>query len=301
MKFLIALLGIFAFLPAFAEDLPPAIQNTRANCDGISEELQSLKNWAGANAAVTGVGTLAGGGAIYAGFRKLQRDKLAEEIIKKLKDIETMSDEEFLQLLGMMADYSAEAEREKLQNDLEEVERKSKNLGNWRTGLMAGNTATNIAGTAIAQRNKNAGKDIVEIVRACLDSIEKLKAARSDLTDAELARAQKIINECGKHDIKHLEKIPRRSEIAKWSAAVGIGTGASGTITSAVANTDKTREAGKQSEEGKQKEKNLNTASNVLAIASTAASGTATGFNAATIAAINNAMKTATDCEEALK
>jgi len=304
MKYLTALFGIFAFFPVFAESLPVAIQNTRANCDGISDELKSLQTWAGVNTAVTGAGTLAGGGAVYAGFRKQQQDKLAEQIAKQLEDIETMSDEQFLQLLGMMADYKAEMDRGKLEDELAEAEKKSKNLGNWRTGLMAGNTATNIAGTVIAQRNKNAGKDIIEVVRACLNSVDELKAARMQArldgaADSELAHAQEIIDKCGKHDIKHLEKIPRRSDVAKWSAVVGIGTGASGTITSAVANTDKTRND--NSEAGSKKEKNLNTASNVLAIASTAASGTATGFNIATITAINNAMKTASECEEALE
>jgi hypothetical protein len=302
--FVVCAIVLSPYAYAANAEFETAIANTRANCDGIYDELRLLQTWAGVNVGVTGAGTLAGGGAVYAGFKKQRQDKLAEQIAKQLENIETMSDEQFLHLLGMMADYNAETDRGKLQDELTKVEKKSKNLGNWRTGLMAGNTATNIAGAVIAQKNKNAGKDVIDIVRACMISVEELKAVRMQArldgaSENDLVSAREIIDKCGKHDIRLLEKIPRRSDAAKWSAIVGIGTGASGTITSAIANADKTRN--NNSDAGKNKEKNLNAASNVLAIASTAVSGTATGFNIATITAINKAMETANDCEYALR
>jgi hypothetical protein len=83
------------------------------------------------------------------------------------------------------------------------------------------------------------------------------------------------------------------------SSVVGATTGLAGTVTSAMANTDKTRND--NTDAGKQKEKNLNTASNVLAGASTVASATATVFNATQISAIKKVATVAQKCTEVLK
>ena len=77
-------------------------------------------------------------------------------------------------------------------------------------------------------------------------------------------------------------------------SGVGAATGLAGTITSGVANTDATREDADKS-------KSLNTASNVLAGVTTAASLTATVFNATQIAAAKRIIEVAEQCEEALK
>ena len=55
------------------------------------------------------------------------------------------------------------------------------------------------------------------------------------------------------------------------------------------------------SDSGKQKEKNLNTASNVLSVGATAASVTATVFNATQIAAIKKVAKVSEACTGVLK
>lgn len=304
MKALTAIIFILITFATLAEDLPffqTAIENTKSNCIGISGELEKIKTMTGLNTAVTGVGTLVGGGALYAGIKKSEKDKLAERIQKQLKNIDSISDEEFLVLLGNMANYK---QRSELENGLKETTEKSKKLGNWRTGLIAGNATTNIVGTIIAHQNKNSSEDIIVQVTACLESLRYLKntiiQARLDgENENTILYVQKIINECGKYNIKDAEKIPKRSEIVKWSAVVGIGTGISGTITSSIANKDSI--INNDSDEGKQKEKKLNTASNVLAGASTLASGVATGFNAATILAINKTINISINCEAALK
>jgi hypothetical protein len=84
-----------------------------------------------------------------------------------------------------------------------------------------------------------------------------------------------------------------------WSAVAGAAIGGAGVVTSAIANTDKTRDD--NTDAGKKTEKNLNTASNVLAIGATAASATSTVFNAMQIAAIKRAEDAAVACEETLK
>ena len=72
-----------------------------------------------------------------------------------------------------------------------------------------------------------------------------------------------------------------------------------GTILSATANSDRTRND--NTDDGKQREKNLNTASNVLAGATTAASATATVFNATQINAIRRVSEIAEKCTGVLK
>ena len=83
------------------------------------------------------------------------------------------------------------------------------------------------------------------------------------------------------------------------SSAIGTATGLTGTIVSASANTDKVRSD--NTADGKQKEKNLNLTSNILAGATTAASATATVFNATQISAIKKVAEVATNCTGVLK
>ena len=181
------------------------------------------------------------------------------------------------------------------------AEQKSITYGHWRTGLMAGNTATNIAGAVISHKNKNDGGEIKDMAAACLESVDKLRlVSMQALFDGSgdaslLARASKIVDACGKYNVKDLEKIPKWQDVAKWTSIVGIGTGAVGTTTSIIANTEKVRHGDKDTE------KNLNLASNILAGASTVASGIATGFNIATVAGISRIASTAQNCEEALQ
>ena len=72
--------------------------------------------------------------------------------------------------------------------------------------------------------------------------------------------------------------------------------GLAGTITSASANSDGVRNG-----DDTQREKKLNTAANVLAGGTTAASLSATIFNATQISAIKRAATVADECEGALK
>ena len=91
-----------------------------------------------------------------------------------------------------------------------------------------------------------------------------------------------------------MKPINRRATGAALASGIGIGTGVVGTITSSVANTNKIRLGDEQ------KEKNLNTTANVMSGASTAASATATIFNATQISAIKKLTAVAETCEGAL-
>jgi uncharacterized membrane protein len=300
---------MFLCTASMAEVLDDAINKARDACAGIAGELDHLKTMAGINTAVTGVGTLAGGGAIATGFIKQSKDKKAsrlEELLARLKKIEQANPVESSaeEVAKFEKDFDAYYETAKknqvaTEAELAKLNKQSKSLGNWRTGLLVGNTATNVAGAIIAGGNKVSG-DLKSDIDDCKAEVKALGDARQQARidgaeESKLALAEKIIAECGKFDLVDVSSINSKALIAQWSSVAGAGIGAAGTVTSAIANTDKTR-AGDQ-----KKEKNLNTASNALAIGATAASAVATIFNAVQISAIKKASDVADNCEEALR
>lgn len=292
-------------------DLSTAIQNAKIACSGISDSMDDMKTKAGINTAVTSVGTVTGGVALGAGGAKAGVDDeqhALEEKVKKLIDEKSKVPLEKLEIENE-AEFEAEILRviagnySEFRDDLKkinELEQKSKTLGNVRTGTLAVSTATNIAGTAIAATNKVSG-DLKENINKCIESVKILSDAKlaakveNTATESELATADKIINACRDYEQVDLRPINKRATSAAVSSGIGAGTGFVGTITSAVANKDKVRD-----DEGK-KEANLNTASNVMAGVTTAASATATIFNASQIAAIKKVVRVADICEGALK
>lgn len=283
-----------------------AITNARMNCDGISQTFKSMKTMAQINTAVTGVGTAAGAGATIVGIAKANVDKEIEKLIHDVKQRETQSgnirpsiDKTQDNIEKVMALVKS---AEKNQTPQSKLEQKSKKLGNWRTGLLAGNTATNIAGTIIAANNRT-DEDLRTQIDKCVRSIHDLQdskiQAHIDNTDsAIIQKMDNIINACRDYSTLDVSQIDTKAKGATISSGVGIAVGTAGTITSATANSDKIRND--NTDKGIAKEKNLNTASNVLAAGATVASGVATVFNAQQISTLNRAHEIATQCSEAL-
>ena len=244
----------------FADDntisLNVAIQNARVACDGINASLSGLKTKAGINTAVTAVGTVAGGVALGTGIAKYSIDKEQAELAAKVaKLIAEKSDVPIQQLeiadeaqwrdaihKAAYADSSVASDIQKIN----ELEQKSKTLGNVRTGTLAASTATNIVGTAIAATNK-VEEDLEENIQKCISATKELATARlaakveNTATDAELVRAEKIISACRDYEYIDIKPINKRAIGAAVASGIGIGTGAVGTITSAVANTNNVR------------------------------------------------------------
>lgn len=281
-----------------------ALANARNKCNGLSAELQEIKKMAAINTFVTGAGTVAGGGALYTGIKKSNIDKKLSELERKLAQLKTMSDHEFVGFLKEMSQYEDAMEEYNLAcAQKKDLEKKSKNLGNWRTGLMVANTATAVAGTVIADQNEEDGRSIAERITECKSATNALKVhmGQSRLSGDEVTyhRLEKIITKCDDMYPRDLEKIYTHSQISKTSSAVNIGTGVAGTVASVVANTSSIRND--NTTRGQTREQNWNTAANVLAGTSTVASGVSTVFNAKTIKAINDNILYTTQCEEALK
>lgn len=295
---------------SYAADLGGLILQARDACSGISDAMSDLKKMAGINTAVTAVGTVAGGVALGTGIAKMGVDntqhdleakiqKLIEE--KKNITIEKMEIRDPVKFKQDIQDVIAQ--NQKLSEDIDEVsrlEKKSKTLGHVRTGTLAASTATNVAGTVIASKNK-VDEGLEEKVNKCISVVKELTNAKlaakveGTATEAEIAQADKIVSHCRDWELVDLKPINKRAKGAAVSSGIGIGTGVFGTIISAVANTDKTRSGDER------KEKNLNMTANVMAGASTAASATATIFNATQISAIKKAVVVADECEGALR
>ena len=292
-------------------DLTAAIENVRTTCGNISAELSDMKKMAGITTAVTGVGTVTGGVALGTGIAKANVDKEIEELesqiaeLKKsrsgvpVEKLEIANQNEFNQSLDdFVRTYSAELQQKAA--ELSAAEKKSKTLGNVRTGTMAAATATNIAGAIMSGTNKVKG-DLKQQIDECLMSVKTLSNVRmqaridGSANDAELARAENIIRACDAWTTVDISSINKRSTGATVSAGIGAGLGLAGTITSASANSKDVRDGDSD------KEKNLNTAANVLAGGTTAASLSGTIFNATQISAIKRAATVADECEGALK
>ena len=290
---------------ASALPLDVALQNTYRACVDIDENLHDIKVLAGINTAVTGVGTGLGVGAIATGFVKQSADKEIEELEKELERLSneyqgpepTFSDRE--KFLHECEEYET-SNSNNIKEEIDALTQKSKKLGNWRTGLLAGNTATNIAGAVIASKTINKD-DIQGQVDACISATKELNNSilAAKMNGEDIAEAQSIYNACREYEYIDISPINTRGKGAMVSSSVGAGLGGAGTLTSAIANSNKTRND--NSDQGKKKEKNLNTASNVLAIGATAASATATVFNATQIAVIKKVSKVAESCTGVLK
>ena len=291
-------------------DLKTAIANARYACSGIGESMHDLKVRAGINTAVTGVGTVAGGVALGTGIAKTNVDREYDELVAKvekliieksnvpIEKIEIEDEKAFeAQLLAVVSEHYPEMSGDI--KKISELEQKSKNLGNVRTGTLAVSTVTNVAGTAVAATNK-VDEDLEQRINKCISATKDLSNAKlaakveGTATDAEINIADKIISACRDYEIVDLKPINKRAIGAAISSGIGAGTGMVGTITSAAANSDKTRQGDDQ------KEKNLNAMSNVMAGASTAAGATATILNATQISAIKKVATVADECEGAL-
>ena len=277
-KVVFCIVGAFACTLANAEvlDLDSALRETYTNCVGIDDALHDMKVLAGINTAVTGVGTIAGGGALIAGIKR-------HNILNRLRDIEDNPNHDTPTYNDI--DISVRADF------VPNLKSKKQKLGNWRTGLLAVNTATNVAGTVIAA--KNAHNDNLDAqIKSCADSVDELKKSimQSKMNGEHVDEANAIYDACIEYKYTDLSVLKKRAKGAEISSALGGATGAVGIITSAVAN--------KSSGE---KERKLDTASNILAGGATVLTGGATVFNAMQISAIKRVADVAQKCESLLK
>lgn len=302
LRFLFVLVGLLPMIASASEEqLVSALQGTYSACVGIDDSLADLKKMAGINTAITAAGTGLGVGAVVAGVKKADVDAKYNRIKQKLvsiikgeSELETtvvLNEEELMNEVEefLKKEVSKKNEVEKSTEEIRDLADKSKKLGNWRTGLLAGNALTNVAGAVVAGKNK-VDDDLQAQIEVCKAAVKNLKmvAMQAKLDGLDVSEADRIVAVCGEFDYVDVSKINNRGKGAMLSSAVGATTGVAGTIASVVANNNKSG-------------KNLDGAANTLAGASTVASGVATVFNATQISAIKKVATVATQCSEVLK
>lgn len=307
--FIFIIMSMCIGLSANATSLAPgmAIANVKLHCGDISDYFASMKTMAQVNTAITGVGTAVGVGATAVGLVKADVDKTRFE---KLLNDTRMREQEIPSTklsIDEAEDFTAQVisnlqNTTTLDDAMDEREKRSRNLGNWRTGLLAGNAATHIAATVIAAKN-HTSDDLKTQLNKCIESIHDLQdsamQAKVEHTDSALVqKMENIVDACRDYEMLDVSKIDNKAKGATISSGIGAAVSTAGTITSATANSDKIRDNINDTDHTK--EKNLNTASNVLAAGATVASGVATAFNAKQISTIRKAQDIATKCSEAL-
>ena len=304
---LLALLACPSYATVY--DLDVAMNNVRNACSGINSKMDHLKLMAGINTGIGAVGTVTGAVALGTGIAKAQKDKEIEELLKKLEKLEPMKPEDVL------SPEEIDKKLEKFKKDLPEyyknkkdtpsvsvkqLDQESKTLGNVRTGMLAVNTATSIAGAVISSQNKANGS-IKEVIDNCISATDDLRESmmQARIDGRDTITAKRIADACSEYKSVDLSKINKLATGSTVSSSIGAVAGGIGTITSAVANTDKTRND--PSKAGQEKEKNLNTASNVLSGVTTVTSAASTVLNGVQIATIKKVISISEKCEKEIQ
>lgn len=245
-----------------------------------------------------------------AGIKKSKEDKEIDALVQQIcnaggcsaEGVKAMSRDDFF--YNVMIPMSQIAE---LQNKLN----KSKKLGNWRTGLLAGTIGTNVASAIISGLNTDQS-DLIQHVEACN---EMLEAVNDTITRLRLAGANPIeypvvkqLNNiktwCGQINVADVEKIEKRMKGVMGTSIAGAAIGGVGTAVSAAANSDKYMDANNKlalSDTEKQTEKKLNTTANIMAGANIATGAVGTGLNISMISLTKKLMDSAARCEEVLQ
>ena len=283
---------------------------TKIVCSGLSDEISKVSNVSKINTAVTGVGTVAAGGALAVGMAKSSEEREIESLIDKIcvnggcsaESVNAMSLEQFYtNVISPMAEIA------ELQNKLDH----SKKLGNWRTGLMAGTIGTNLASAIISGVNANQS-DLIQHIEACNKMIKSLSDMPAKLTSAGVSPldnpiAKKINNVktwCNQINVSDAQKIEKRMKGVMGTSIAGVVVGGIGTAASASSNSNKYMNAEQRialTESEKQSVNNLNTTANIMSGVNVGTGLVETGLNISLITLTKKMIRQAEMCEEALQ
>ena len=307
---LFGMMGI-SCIPSYATvyDLDIAMNNVRAACSGINSKMDHLKLMAGINTGIGAVGTVTGAVALGTGIAKAQTDNAIDEIqemLSKLKPTDpekVLSPEEIDKIAANLEkEYAKYVSNIKDAGDvaIKKAEQESKMLGNVRTGMLAANTATSVAGAVISSQNKTTGS-IKEAIDKCISATEDLRESmmQARMDGRDTVEAKRMVDACSEYKSADLSKIDKLATGSTVTSSIGAVAGGVGMITSIAANTDATRND--NSEAGQAKEKNLNTASNVMSGVTTATSAVSTVLNGVQIAAIKKVVSISEKCEKEIQ
>ena len=243
-------------------------------------------------------------------------DKAMKQSQSDLKKAESLSDEEKTSFLNASHDELANAikvafeDMDKIdETTYKEVATKTPNtkvLGNIRTGLMAGATATSLVSTGTSIGATVTASKLAEKMSSCNAKLSELKIAKNTLIavleDAEqpstIATADNILNACTGYDEANIKTLKTTMTASAVVSGIGSAVAGAGTVTSIMANTDKTRND--DSEKGQKKERALNLTTNILAGVATGTSGASTVLSATAISRAKKDSEMAGNCESVL-
>jgi len=298
-KYFYFLFGLISFFPtnvmADEPEIPDAetiayyrdllsknITKVRTSCADIKKELDILFGLTTVTAISSGIGTATAGGALAAGLVKSNYDyKLDAETLEKSPKV-----------FGENWD--------KLHDDMiASMQKKSHNLGNLRTGLMAGSFATSTVSTGTSIASSVNAKKLGEKMEQCNKAINTLKYSIADIkaqdfpsNTIDTTTADNITSNCTGFDTENIKTLRNTMTTSAVASGVGVATGMAGVITSALANNHNIKD--------NDKTKKLNVASNVLAGITTGTSATSTIFSANAISKAKKDSEMAEKCENSL-
>lgn len=290
-----------------AEEL---FEATKIVCSGVSDEISKVSKVSKVNTVVTATGTVAAGGALAVGIAKSREEKEIDDLIDEMCRLGGC-DAESVRAMSMEEFYSTVIVRMAQIKELQDKLERSKKLGNWRTGLLAGTIGTNLASAIISGVNANQS-ELIQHIETCNDMVKSIKTISNELKAAGVSpyenpivkKLDNVKTWCTQLNISDVEKIEKRMKGVMGTSVAGVVIGGIGTATSASANSDKYMDVKNRvglSEQERQKARQLNATANVMAGANVATGLVETGLNISLINLTKELMATAQRCEEVLE
>jgi len=268
-----------------AVNLNRLIDEGQPTCSGIKANLDKIFGLVTASTISSAAGTVAAGSALAVGLIKSSKDKKAAaastDAVKGIVIGDDLTEKDFNNQLDDLVNIATGGD---------DYSKKSKSLGNARTALMATATATSAVslGTSIAS-SMNAAQLADKMVE-CDKKVGAIKSEKSNAQaiydsyiieadgkysgvnatalDSALKKAEGISQNCTGYDKNNISTLKNKMTASAIVSGIGTATGAAGTTTSVLANTNKMA-----TEENKGKKKGFDIASNVLAGVTAGTSG----------------------------
>ncbi len=261
------------------EKVNKSIDSVKNECNGIKKDLDTIFALSVATTVSSGVGTLAAGTALTTGILK---DKAEGDIFKPETENITVE--------------NVEQVKENLDKKIKQLD--ANKLGNVRTVAMGTAAATSAVSTGTSIGAAVNAKKLAEKMEKCNAKLAELKLAKAELEAEEpedktqIDKASSILGVCTGYNQDNI--ITLKTKMTANAIVSGVGTGAAtaGTVTSVLANSDKT------SSDKKQK---LDLTTNILAGVTTGTSATSTVLSATSIDNAKKDSEMAKNCEEILK
>ncbi|MDR1071678.1 MAG: hypothetical protein LBL21_03490 [Rickettsiales bacterium] len=287
----------------------PLRQSASEACFGIADGVDKIKVFAGISTGASAVGTIAGGAAAVTGFMKQKEDKdiagqVVENAAKKLsvggyiqlfEDIDKIKVRDDVLVAiesGKMLELATKLSNGGVEDlDMDSITAKSKLLGTIRTAGSFAAGGTGVVSAATSFIGLKQFDDVIKNMDSCTASVQGIDRIKSELqladsTNPALSDMRNIVDSCSGLDSKNIADVKGRMTATGVISSVGGALGIVGGITSLMAARGEKGGAlgGVDGKDGGTK--GLNTASNYLAVGTTAASLAATIFGGVTVAGL---------------